>query len=118
MKRMARRGIEAAVPTLGVAIILGSVLFVPEINAQLHVTILLIGVLVLQAGPWGLTRALLPSERASLGLREEAERFLGLMRVLHHADVASDGGQEHDELVRDTVEKMHTSVDRMAEITS
>ena len=117
MKRMARRGIEAAVPILGVAIILASVFFVPEINAQLHVTILLFGVLVLQAGPWGVTRAILPNERVSLDLRKEADHFLGLMRSLKRvADSGYDGG-ERGEVVRDTIEQMHTSVDRMAELT-
>lgn len=117
MKRMARRGIEAAVPILGVAIILASVFFVSEINAQLHVTILLFGVLILQAGPWGITRVLLPNERVSLDLREEADHFLGLMRTLKRTADASDDGRDQSELVRDTVEQMHTSVDRMAELS-
>ena len=117
MKRMARRAIEGAVPILGIVIILGSLLFVPEINAQLHVTILLVGVLILQAGPAGLTRLLLPSERAAFpALRKEGDHFLGLMRVLNKASLARDAGQEQDELLRDTVEEMHTSVERMAEL--
>ena len=117
MKRTVRRVIETALPILGISIILGSVLFVPEINAQLHVTVLLVGVLILQAGPAGLTRLLLPSERSAFpALRKEGDHFLGLMRVLNQASVASDDDQEKGELLRDTVEKMHTSVDRMAEL--
>jgi hypothetical protein len=116
MKRMVRRGVEAGVPILGVAIILGSVLLSPEINPQLHVTFLLVGVLILQAGPSGLTRLLLPSERVSADLREEGDHFLGLIRVLSRAGGTSEDGQEQDEPLRDTVEQMHTSVDRMAEI--
>ena len=116
MKRMARRGIEAAVPILGIVIILGSVLFLPDINTQLHVTVLLVGVLILQAGPAGLTRLLLPSERAFPALRKEGDHFLGLMRVLNQASVAGDDDQEKGEILRDAVEKMHTSVDRMAEL--
>ena len=118
MKRMARRGIEASVPILGIAIILGSVLFLPETNAQLHVTVLLVGVLILQAGPLGLTRLLLPSERSFPALRKEADHFMGLMRALNGAAVAIDEGEEDGEFLRDTVEKMHTSVERMAELAS
>ena len=51
MKRMARRAMEAAVPILGITIILGSVLVDPELDVQLHVTILLVGVLILLTGP-------------------------------------------------------------------
>ena len=38
------------------------------------------------------------------------------MRVLNKASLGRDAGQEQDELLRDTVEEMHTSVDRMAEL--
>ncbi len=116
MKRMARRAIEGSVPLLGIVIILGSLLFVPEINAQLHVTVLLVGVLILQAGPLGLTRLLLPNERAFPALREEVDRFLGLMRALNRAAVASDDGHEHDERFQGALGEMHTSVERMGEL--
>ncbi len=117
MKRQARRVIEAAVPILGIAIILGSVLLTPDLNVQLHVTVLLIGVLVLLTGPpWKLVRSVLPSERASWGLREEADHFLELMRLLKQTADEREDGQEQGELFRDTVEKMHTSVDRIAEL--
>ena len=117
MKRMVRRAIEAAVPVLGITIILGSVLLTPAMNVQLHVTVLLVGVLILLTGPpWKLTRALLPNERVCLDLREEGEHFLALMRTLKQTAEESDDDQEQDELFRDTVEKMHTSVDRIAEL--
>ncbi len=117
MKRMARRAIEVAVPILGILIILSSVLLNPDVNVQLHVTVLLIGVLILLTGPpWDLTRALLPNERADLELREEVDHFLELMRLLKQTADKRDEGQEQGELFRDTVEKMHASVDRIAEL--
>ena len=63
MKRTARAVIEAGVPILGITTILGSVLLNP-VNVQLHVTVLLIGVLILLTGPpWKLMRAVLPWSR-------------------------------------------------------
>lgn len=117
MKRMARRAIEAAVPILGITIILGSVVLDPEVNVQLHVTVLLVGVLILLTGPpWKLTRALLPNERVALALREEVDRFLGLMRVLKRTADERDDDQGPGEFFRETVEKMHTSVERIIEL--
>ena len=118
MKRKARRGIEAGIPLLGVTLILGSVLVAPQINAQLHVTILLIGVLILQAGPWGLTRRLLPNERDLPALRKEGDHFLGLLRVLSRAPAPNEDAQEEGTLFTDTVKEMQDSVERMAEIAS
>ena len=117
MKRMVRRVMQTAVPVLGIMIILSSVLLTPDVNVQLHVTVLLFGVLILLTGPpWKLTRVLLPNERVSLALREEVDHFLELMRLLKQTADKRDEGQEQGELFRDTVEKMHASVDRIAEL--
>ena len=117
MKRMARRAIEAAVPITGILIILSSVLVNPDVTVQLHVTVLLIGVLILLTGPpWKLVRAILPSERVAVALREEVERFLELMRLLKQTADKRHEDTEQGELFRDTVEKMHASVDRIAEL--
>jgi hypothetical protein len=99
-------------------IILSSVLLTPDVNVQLNVTVLLFGVLILLTGPpWKLTQALLPNERVFLALREEVDHFLELMRLLKQTAAKRDEGQEQGELFQDTVEKMHTSVDRIAELT-
>ena len=117
MKRTVRRVIEAGVPILGIAIILGSVMLDPEINVQLHVTVLLVGVLILLTGPpWKLTRSLLPNERTALDLRKEVENFLGLMRVLKQTADEPDDGEDQSESFRDAVDKMHASVERIAEL--
>ena len=57
-----------------------------------------------------------PNRRVYLDLREEGDRFLGLLRVLNQAAVAREDGPEHDERFRDTLGEMHTSVDRMSEL--
>ncbi len=116
MKRKLRRAIEVALPLLGMGIIFGSVLFASPNNLQLQVLLVLFGVLILEAGVWGLTRALLPNERRYLTLREEGDHFLGLIRVLNDAAIARDSGHESDARFRDTRARMHTSVDRMAQV--
>ncbi len=115
VKRKIRRGIEIALPLLGMGIIFGSVLFGPN-DLQLQVLLVLIGVLILEAGVWGLTSGILPNERRYLSLREEGDHFLGLIRVLNAAAVARDEGQEDDTRFRETRAQMHTSVERMGEL--
>ncbi len=115
VKRKIRRGIEIALPILGMGIIFASVLFGPD-SLQLQVLFVLTGVLILEAGVWGLTGGILPNERRYLALREEGDHFLALIRVLNAAAVARDKGEEDDARFRDTRAQMHTSVERMAEL--
>lgn len=117
MKRTVRRVIETALPILGISIILGSVLLNPD-SMQLHVTVLLVGVLILitTGPPWRLARRFLPNERVSWALREEADRFLELMRVLKRTADERDDDEEPGEFFRETVENMHTSVERIVEL--
>ena len=115
VKRKIRRGIEIALPILGMGIVFASVLFGPD-NLQLQVLLVLVGVLILEAGVWGLTGGILPNERRYLGLREEGDHFLGLIRLINEAAVARDEGREDDARFRETRAQMHTSVERMAEL--
>jgi hypothetical protein len=115
VKRKIRRGIEIALPILGMGIIFASVLFGPA-SLQLQVLFVLMGILILEAGVWGLTGGILPNERRYLSLREEGDHFLGLIRVLNAAAVARDKGEEDDTSFRDARAQMHTSVERMAEL--
>jgi hypothetical protein len=115
VKRKIRQGIEIALPILGMGIIFASVLFGPA-SLQLQVLFVLMGILILEAGVWGLTGGILPNERRYLSLREEGDHFLGLIRVLNAAAVARDEGQEDDTRFREARAQMHTSVERMAEL--
>ena len=115
MKRKLRHAIEIGMPLLGMGIIFGAVLFGPP-SLQLQVFLVLVGVLILEAGVWGLTSGLLPNERRYLALRAEADHFLGLVRLLNQAAVARDKGEEDDRRFRNTRSEMHTSVERMGEL--
>jgi hypothetical protein len=82
LKRRIRRAIEIPMPFLGMGIIFGAVLFRPN-SLQLQVLWVLSGILILEAGIWGLTNGLLPNERRYSALREEGDHFLGLIRILN-----------------------------------
>jgi len=56
------------------------------------------------------------NRRFYLGLREEGDHFIGLIRKLNETAIARDGGHEHDERFRHTLEEMHASVERMSEL--
>jgi len=104
-----------AMPLLGMGIIFGSVLFGPP-SLQLQVFLVLVGILILEAGVWGLTSGLLPNERRYLELRAEGDHFLRLIRILNQAAVGRDEGEENDARFRNTRAEMHTSVERMGEL--
>jgi hypothetical protein len=77
---------------------------------------LLVGVLLLEAGVWGLVGGVLPSERRHPELREEGDHFLDLVRQLSAAAVARDDGTEDDASYREALAAMHSSVDRMGQL--
>jgi hypothetical protein len=115
LKRKIRRAIEISMPLLGMGIIFGSVLVGPP-SLQLQVFLVLVGVLILEAGVWGLTSGPLPNERRYLALRTEGDHFLGLIRILNQAAVGRDRGEENDTRFRSTRAEMHTSVERMGQL--
>ncbi len=118
MKRKIRRVLEIALPILGMGVIFGSVLSGPA-SLQLQVLLVLSGILILEAGVWGLASRLLPNERRYLGLREEGNHFIELIRELNRAAIArreGDEGDNNEGRFRDALEQMHASVRRMGEL--
>ena len=118
MKRKIRRVLEIALPVTGMGIIFLAVLFGPE-SLRLQVLMVLLGILTLEAGVWGLASRFLPDERRYIGLREEVNHFIVLVPELNAAAVGKqeeDGGAEHEKLYRDVLEQMHNSVRRMGEL--
>ena len=112
--RVLRRAVVLGKPLVGMAIVLGGVLFVPRSNLQLQIVVVLVGVLILEAGVWGLTGQLLPNERTFGALRSEGEHFVGLIRDLNRAATAREIGEQGNDLRFDeALAAMHQSVDRM-----
>ena len=118
MKRKIRRVLEIALPVSGMGVIFGSVLWGSN-SLQLQVLFVLFGILILEAGVWGLASRLLPNERRYLGLREEGNHFIELIRELNRAAVAreeGDAGDENEKRYQGALEQMHASVRRMGEL--
>jgi len=70
------------------------------------------GLLVMQAGVWYMANPVLTSERRNLGLRTEVDRFIGLVRRLDRAVLASGTSDDVDKLRAG----MHESVDEMGRL--
>jgi len=117
--RNLRKLIAVGFPILGITLVFTAIL-VPAIslNLQLQIGVVLVGLLIIEAGVWRLTEKILPNERKYLALRTEVDDFIDRIRVLN-----AQGGklrvQETDaelEAFRETVAALHASVDRMAEL--
>jgi len=99
---------------LGVLLVFGAILFIPPYNLQIQIVVVLLGVLMLEAGVWGLTGQLLPNERSYLALREEGDHFIHLIRTLNEAALAREEGLEgSDQRLEEALAAMHASVERM-----
>jgi len=118
MRRKIRSAIQIALPLLGMGTIFASVVFVSRDHLQSQVILVLIGILILEAGVWDLTKGLLPSERRDLALREEGDHFIELIRALNAAAIARNAGLEDDARFLDTQSQMHASVERMGKLAS
>lgn len=118
MKRNIRRSYEVALTLTGVVIIFGSVLFAVEVGIQLQFMMVLVGVLLMEVGVWGLSSRLLPSTRKFKYLRDEGDRMIELIRALNAAAIARDRGEEDAKHFQQTLAEMHESVVRMSEIAA
>ncbi len=108
---------ELGLPLLGMVIVFAAVLFVPPSDLQLQIVVVLVGVLMLEAGVWGLTGRILPNERTYSALRDEGDHFIDLIRNLNAAAVAREAGVNgSDQRFDEALAAMHLSADRMAEL--
>jgi hypothetical protein len=111
--RVFRRLIDILVPLTGMGIVLGAVLFVVQLRVQ--IVLVIVGILVIEAGIWKVANPLLPNERKFFGLREEGDQFIRLIRRLNRAalDVKAKDTLLNREVLDDLREEMIASVDRM-----
>ena len=114
--RILRQRLETGLPILGVIVILSAVLFVRELRGQ--VAIVVLGMLLLEAGVWKLAHHVLPSERQYLALRSETDRFLTLVRQLNAAAlmVKAHDSPTHRDAFEDVRQAMHQTVARLCEV--
>lgn len=100
--------LEKTLAVAGVLLILGPLILVESLTLQ--VVIVLVGILMIEAGVWGLASNFLPDARTYIRLREETEIFLEQVRALNEA--AIEGEEVAVERQR---ERMHDQVDRITD---
>jgi hypothetical protein len=111
--RALRSFLNLLVPGMGMALVLGAVLFGESIAVQLFLVVA--GLLMTEAGFFRLADRFLPDERKYMALRAELDHFTNLVRQLNAAALARD--REDDQanrfLFEEVRKKMHQSVDQM-----
>lgn len=113
MARKLRRILHLIVPAVGMALVIGAVLFGESLAIQLFLVVA--GLLLTEAGLWRLADPILPDERKYVALRNEADHFMTLVRQLNTAAVSLDegNGQGPRFAIDELQTEMHRSIDRM-----
>ena len=113
MVRKLRRMLHLIVPAVGMALVIGAVLFGESLAIQLFLVVA--GLLLTEAGLWRLADPILPDERKYVALRAEADHFMTLVRQLNTASVALDEGDTAGSrfAIDELQTEMHRSIDRM-----
>jgi hypothetical protein len=79
-----------------------------------RVLVVLLGLVLIEAGIWRITQSLFPDERAYRPLRRETDYFVSLVRRLNRAAVSAQRGSVAAEAELERLHaEMHHSVDRM-----
>ena len=118
MRRNIRRTIDLGLTGVGIGIIFTAVLLSSSLTIQMQLPLALAGVLLMEAGVWGLSSKVFPNERRYIDLRAEGDNIIQLIRELNAAAVARDKGVDAGERFQATLDEMHDSVKRMAELAS
>ena len=117
--RTLRKIIEMGLPIVGMVVVFGAILLPTiSLNLQIQVVIVLVGILMIEAGVWKLTSPFLPSERKYNALRRQVDAFIELVRQLNNAAVAAESGEPSGSstTVSEVLDNMHASVDKMGNL--
>lgn len=112
--RTLRKAIEIGLPILGVVLVLAAVLFFFQ-NLYLQIGIVLVGLVLIEAGIWNLAAPILPSERKFMALRNEVDSFIRLVRRLNKTalELASEPTPQNRAKLLQVRDEMLESVKRM-----
>jgi hypothetical protein len=117
--RNLRKILAMGLPVLGTILVFLAIL-VPAIamNLQLQIAVVLVGLLIIEAGVWRLAARILQNERKYLFLRAELAGFIDRIRVLnaHGVNLRKADTEAAREAFRETLDALHAAVDRMAEV--
>lgn len=118
MKKSIRRSIDMGLTAVGIAVVFSAIILGTSLDVRAQMPIALIGVLLMEAGIWGLSAKLVPNQRKYTSLRDEGDRMLDLIRELNSAAIAKEIGTEDAKRFQQTLEAMHSSVLKMSELAS
>ena len=118
MKRKIHQAIDVALTGIGIAVIISSVMISDTTSLQVQLMWVVLGVLLIEAGVWGIAGKFIPNERRFGRLREEGDRMIKLIRQLNGAALARDQGLEDGSRFQATLNEMHDTVRLMAELAS
>ena len=118
MHRKIHQSLDTVLIGLGIASIIASVLISDTASIQVQLLLVVVGILLMEAGVWGIARKAISNERQYSRLREEGDHMIELIRKLNGAAVAREQGLEDGTRFRATLEEMHASVRFMAELAS
>ncbi|MFT4886472.1 MAG: hypothetical protein ACJAS2_000492 [Pseudohongiellaceae bacterium] len=118
LKKNIRRNIDLALTAVGIAVVVSAIILGTSLGVRAQVPIALIGILLMEAGRWGLSAKFVPNQRRYTSLRDEGDRMLDLIRELNCAAIAKEIGTEDAKRFQLTLEAMHSSVLKMSELAS
>jgi len=108
--------LNAGLPVAGMIVVFGAVLFLEDRRTM--ILVVLLGILLIEAGVWKLSNPFLPTERRFNALRLEVDQFMELVRELNGSAIEARSTEENSSSwarFRNTLATMHASVDRMGE---
>lgn len=101
--------LEKTMAVLGVIVVLVPVITLAQATWQIAVVVL--GLVMIEAGVWNVARHLAPEDRKFGTLRKEVDRFLDDVRELNLHAIADDR-----EGIEDVRGRLHKRVDVLAEV--
>lgn len=112
--RAIRKAVDLGLPIIGVVLVLAAVIFFFQ-NLYLQIAIVLVGLVLIEAGIWNLASPILPSERKYIALRNEVDDFIKLVRRLNKAtlELAGDPQPHNRARLLQVRDEMLHSVRRM-----
>lgn len=113
MRRL-RRAVELGLPILGTALVLAALLLT---DLYVRIGVVLLGLVLIEAGIWHLASPVLPSERKFVALRREVDGFIQLVRRLNRAslELTGDPSPQNRGRLLAVRDEMLESVKRMEE---
>jgi hypothetical protein len=118
LKKSIRRNIDMGLTAVGIAAVFSAIILGASLDVRAQLPIALIGVLLMEAGIWGLSAKFFPNQRKYCSLRDEGDRMLDLIRELNSAAIAKEIGTEDAKRFQRTLEAMHSSVLKMSEFAT